>query len=81
VYLLRCADDSLYCGWTVDLDRRVARHEAGTASRYTASRRPVALAATWEVDTKTDARRMEARIKRLTRREKLDLVRFPPPGP
>jgi putative endonuclease len=76
VYLLRCADDSLYCGWTVDVEKRVAMHEAGRASRYTASRRPVELAASWEVDTKTDARRMEARIKRLTRAEKLDLVRF-----
>ena len=82
VYLLRCADDSLYCGWTVDVDKRLAKHEAGTASRYTASRRPVTLAASWEVETNTDARRMEARIKRLTRTQKLDLlVRFAPPGP
>jgi len=79
VYLLRCADDSLYCGWTVDVDKRVAKHQAGRASRYTASRRPVALAASWEVTTNTDARRMEARIKRLTRAEKLELVRFAPP--
>lgn len=77
VYLLRCADDSLYCGWTVDVEKRLAKHEAGTASRYTASRRPVALAASWELPTNTDARRMEARIKRLTRTQKLDLlVRF-----
>jgi putative endonuclease len=79
VYLLRCADDSLYCGWTVDIDKRVAKHQAGRASRYTASRRPVALAASWEVSTNTDARRMEARIKRLTRAEKIALVRFAPP--
>jgi putative endonuclease len=77
VYLLRCADDSLYCGWTVDVEKRLAKHEAGTASRYTASRRPVTLAASWELPTNTDARRMEARIKRLTRTQKLDLlVRF-----
>jgi putative endonuclease len=76
VYLLRCADDSLYCGWTVDVDKRLAAHESGRASRYTASRRPVALAAAWEVPTPTDARRLEARIKRLTRQEKLELVRF-----
>jgi putative endonuclease len=81
VYLLRCADDSLYCGWTVDVDKRVAKHEAGNASRYTASRRPVALAATWEVETNTDARRLEARIKRLTRTEKLELVRLALPRP
>jgi putative endonuclease len=85
VYLLRCADDSLYCGWTTDVPQRVAKHEAGRASRYTASRRPVALAAVWEVATKTDARRMEARIKRLSRADKLGLVdgsvRFALPDP
>ena len=81
VYLLRCADDSLYCGWTVDVGKRLAKHQAGRASRYTASRRPVALAASWEVDTNTDARRLEARIKRLPRKEKLELVRFALPDP
>jgi hypothetical protein len=44
VYLLRCCDGSLYTGWTSDLDRRMARHHAGKASRYTASRLPVELA-------------------------------------
>src|SRR3954452_903055 len=86
VYLLRCADDSLYCGWTVDVARRVAAHQTGRGSRYTASRRPVSLAAAWEVPSDTDARQLEARIKRLTRAEKLALaherelpVRFAPP--
>jgi putative endonuclease len=74
VYLLRCADNSLYCGWTVDVGKRLTAHAAGRASRYTASRRPVALAAAWEVPTHTDARRMEARVKRLSRAEKLALV-------
>src|SRR5205085_2667003 len=50
VYLLRCADDSLYCGWTVDVERRLTAHAAGRASRYTASRLPVELAASWELD-------------------------------
>jgi putative endonuclease len=74
VYLLRCADGSLYCGWTLDVPKRVQAHATGRASRYTASRRPHALAAAWEVPTHTDARRLEARIKRLTRPEKLALV-------
>ena len=74
VYLLRCSDGSLYCGWTVDLERRLARHAAGRASRYTASRRPVAPAAAWELPTRTDARRLEARVKRLTRLQKLALL-------
>jgi putative endonuclease len=85
VYLLRCADGSLYCGWTIDVQRRVAAHSAGRASRYTASRRPVALAACWGVPTRTDARRLEARVKRLTRAQKLELasgaVRLPSPPP
>ena len=74
VYLLRCADGSLYCGWTVDVPSRVAAHATGKASRYTSTRRPHTLAAAWEVATKTDARRLEARIKRLSRLEKLALV-------
>ena len=60
VYLLRCADGSLYCGWTVDVPKRVRGHARGTASRYTAAR-PHTLAAAWEVPTRTDARRLEAR--------------------
>ena len=44
MYLLRCCDGSLYTGWTIDSERRLARHRAGTASRYTASRLPVELA-------------------------------------
>ena len=92
VYLLRCADGSLYCGWTVDVPMRLRAHAAGKASRYTATRRPHTLAAAWEVPTHTDARRLEARIKRLPRSEKLRLtdgaaldgatrVRFASPDP
>jgi len=74
VYLLRCADGSLYCGWTVDVERRVAAHVAGTASRYTRSRRPVALAASFPMADRTAARREEARIKRLPRAAKERLL-------
>jgi putative endonuclease len=74
VYLLRCRDGSLYTGWTVDLDRRLARHRAGTASRYTASRRPVELALAIPMADRTAARREEARIKRLRRAAKLALL-------
>ena len=78
VYLLRCADDSLYCGWTVDVPGRIAKHAQGKASRYTATRRPHTLAAAWEVPTPTDARRLEARVKRLTRAQKLALAEGAP---
>ena len=74
VYLLRCADDSLYCGWTTDVERRLAAHRAGTASRYTRSRRPVELAVVIPVADRSDALREEARIKRLTRDAKLRLI-------
>ncbi len=81
LYLLRCADNSLYCGWSIDLQRRLAAHEAGSASRYTASRRPVELAASWELDSATAARRLEWRIKQLTRAQKLALVAGAPLPP
>ena len=74
VYLLRCADGTLYCGWTVDVDKRLAAHGSGRASRYTASRLPVVLAAAWELESASAARRMEWRIKQLTRTQKLALV-------
>ena len=74
VYLLRCADGSLYTGWTVDLDRRLARHAAGTASAYTRTRRPVQLALALPMPDRTSARREEARIKALPREQKLGLV-------
>ena len=77
VYLLRCRDGSLYAGATTDLARRVALHEAGKASRYTRSRRPVELAWSRRVGTWSAALREEARIKRLPRAEKLALVRAP----
>jgi putative endonuclease len=74
VYLLRCADDSLYCGWTTDVERRLAAHRAGTASRYTRSRRPVELAALIPVADRSAALREEARVKRLPRAAKLSLA-------
>jgi putative endonuclease len=74
VYLLRCADGTLYCGWTTDVERRVDEHQAGTASRYTRSRLPVALAWSKAVASRGDALREEHRIKRLSRAEKLRLV-------
>jgi putative endonuclease len=75
VYLLRCRDGSLYTGWTVNLERRLDRHRAGTASRYTASRLPVQLELAVPMPSRTAARREEARIKRLRRAAKLALLR------
>jgi predicted GIY-YIG superfamily endonuclease/ribosome-associated toxin RatA of RatAB toxin-antitoxin module len=74
VYLLSCADGTLYCGWSTDPDRRLRQHQAGTASRYTRRRRPVELVWSAECADRSDALRVEARIKRLTRAEKRVLV-------
>lgn len=74
VYMLRCADGSLYTGWTNDLERRLARHAAGKASRYTASRLPIELAAAWPMTDRRSAMREEARIKRMSRGAKLKLL-------
>lgn len=77
VYLLRCRDGTLYAGAAADLGRRLREHEAGRASRYTRSRRPVALVWSCEVATWSEALREEARLKRLPRAEKLALVDAP----
>ncbi len=74
VYLLRCSDSSLYCGWSTDLEKRVATHQQGGGGRYTASRRPVEVGAAWETATNTQARSLEGRIKRLTPLQKQSLV-------
>ena len=74
VYLLRCGDGSLYCGWTVDLPRRLRAHAGGRASRYTRSRLPVSLAVALAQPDASTARREEARIKRLPRAAKLALI-------
>jgi putative endonuclease len=65
VYLLRCADGSLYCGWTTDPERREREHQAGTASRYTRRRRPVEMVWTKQCADRSAALREEWRIKRL----------------
>jgi putative endonuclease len=74
VYILRCADGSLYAGWCTDPARRLREHRAGRASKYTSSRLPVEIAFLREVADRGAARREEARIKALSRREKLALV-------
>jgi len=65
VYLLRCADGTLYCGWSTDPERRLRQHLAGTASRYTRRRLPVELVYTREFETRSEAMREEVRIKGL----------------
>ena len=73
-YILRCSDDTLYCGWTNDLEKSLAAHNAGTAAKYTRTRRPVELVYYEEFETKQEAMSREYHIKKLTREEKLDLI-------
>lgn len=73
-YILKCADGTLYTGWTNDLDRRLAAHNAGKGGKYTRSRRPVSLIYYETYDTKEEAMRREWAIKQLSREEKLELI-------
>ena len=77
VYLLRCADASLYCGISIDVESRLQQHNLGKASRYTRSRLPVVLVYREEVGTKGDALRRELAIKRLDASAKRALLRWP----
>lgn len=74
-YILKCADNSLYCGWTNNLEKRLAAHNSGTASKYTRTRRPVELIYYEEFETKQQAMSREFHIKRMTRQEKIKLIK------
>ena len=74
-YLLRCADGTFYTGWTVDVQARLAAHNAGKASRYTRARLPVALAYIEEWPTESEARRREPVLRRLSHARKQALCR------
>ena len=74
-YFVRCADGSLYAGATNDVDRRLAKHNAGRGARYTRSRLPVALVWAKRVATRSHALSLEATLKKLSRAQKLQLVR------
>ena len=75
VYLLRCSDGSLYCGWTDDLMHRLVAHNTGKGAKYTRSRRPVELVYFEECENKRVAMKREWQIKVLSRKEKLELIR------
>ena len=74
-YLLECADNTFYCGWTNDLEKRVNAHNSGQGAKYTKPRRPVVLVYYEEFQTKEEAMRREWAIKRLTRKEKERLIK------
>jgi putative endonuclease len=75
VYLLRCADGTLYAGSTTDVDARAAAHNAGRGARYTSGRRPVEVVYQEECGSRSAALRRELALKRLTRSDKEALIR------
>jgi putative endonuclease len=74
VYVLSCADDSLYTGYTTDVSRRVAEHDAGEGAKYTRGRTPVELVHVEAFDSQSDAMSREYEIKSFTRSRKEQLV-------
>ena len=73
-YILKCNDNSLYTGWTNDITHRLKMHNEGKGAKYTRGRGPVELVYLEEFETKQEAMSREAKIKRLTRKEKLLLI-------
>ena len=73
-YLLKCADGTLYAGWTNDPDARLTAHNNGVGAKYTRGRRPVAFAYLEQCNDKRAAMRREAELKRMTRAQKLALI-------
>ncbi|MBO4913055.1 MAG: GIY-YIG nuclease family protein [Butyrivibrio sp.] len=73
-YIVECADGSLYCGWTNDLEKRIMDHNAGKGAKYTKTRLPVKLVYHETFDTKEEAMSREWHIKQLRREQKLELI-------
>jgi putative endonuclease len=74
VYIVECADKTLYTGWTTDVSRRVKVHNAGRGARYTRDRGPVRLVYVEELPNRRAAMKRELEIKRMRRAKKLELI-------
>lgn len=77
-YILKCADDSLYCGWTNHIWKRLCAHNHGKGAKYTTGRGPVKLVYCEAFGTKEEAMQREAAIKKLSRKDKLLLIEAQP---
>ena len=73
-YILKCKDNTLYTGWTNNLEKRIASHNQGTGAKYTRNRRPVELVYYEAFDTKEAAMRREYEIKQMSRNQKIALI-------
>jgi len=74
VYILKCKDETLYTGWTNDLEGRVAAHNTGMGAKYTRMRLPVALVYSETFESKSEAMKREWEIKKLSRVKKMELI-------
>lgn len=75
-YIVECSDGTYYTGWTTDIQKRLLRHNAKKGAKYTRTRTPVRLVYLEAADTKQQAMRREAQIKRLSRYEKEQLIKM-----
>ena len=73
-YILKCADGTLYCGWTSNLEKRLKAHNSGKGAKYTRGRAPLTLVYQEPCENHSQALRREIEIKRLSRTEKLILI-------
>lgn len=73
-YMVKCSDGTFYTGWTNNLKKRIAAHNAGKGAKYTKNRRPVELVYFEKFDTKEEAMRREWEIKQLLRAQKMKLI-------
>ena len=74
IYIIQCADGTLYTGWTLDLDSRMEAHNSGTGAKYTRGRGPVRLLYSEAFETKSEALKRENQIKKLKRAKKMQLM-------
>lgn len=75
VYVLECSDNSLYAGYTNDLDNRLKVHNQGKGAKYTRGRLPVKLLYSEAIEDKSDALKREYKIKQMTRKQKEELIK------
>lgn len=75
LYIVECSDGSLYTGWTTDLQKRLKAHNTGKGAKYTRSRIPVSLKFFKEFTSKSSVLKMEYRVKQLTRKQKMDIIK------
>ncbi len=75
IYILKCSDETLYTGYTNNLEKRIEAHNAGKGAKYTRGRRPVKMIYSEKFRSKSKALKREWEIKKMERGEKLDLIR------